>query len=1517
MNALEHPSRSHILHCEEMSLRTLGSNHFGLGVLKERKKGKLLGGDCPISNLGCELRLLIRLSEGKKVTLGGGHYGVPVSSNLPKEHVEVISTGLHVEVNRIGPSPAYITTDTKHGSREPAHAETLAKGRIYKAFPGQTIWLSVNSTKQKLKYAYRVFSLQPNAPVPDTERNRKGPKKFIGYGYEGRCRTLKRKSPGKLYSKSGFKRNPTIKERNFRDLDRDLDAHTSSSEAKFIAEKTFPMEEEDPLKEELSDDLSGVSEPSGSDGASESLLKVRKHIIEEATGAEPHVKAQVIHRRNIEKELKLPRNDQFQKKQSSKVKKKDICYAHQAPEKIVRHGKPITRKISKVSALLMRRKAQEAKKASRNSRDTTEAHSRTLFKRNGQVRPLERRGRRPHSNSLNERPEETFRAVLNLHLPHTTVCDIIVEYFLIFSQISIYICPGGSLGQYRRRLLERRAVANGAKIWSSPWDVYERMLQNTFSRSIVIAAAVKSELELLNFLKKEARATWLRGQAKYDSMRTQLGRLEDFFRRQLKIIECHEIDWISESVKCQHRLARDVFPLEPLNSPNAKDGSTGRLVSQREDQDLFSTSNEDTGIRREIASASLHNPSAGMEVREMLGAEWGPGERKDYFEMGNRRDYQGNSVMQLMELPGSGDEEDSKANNSPEDPEISVAEHNARIAEMLMDMSKEYRGKSRFGGNDMRSSAFAKASAIVRGYPEKVISQQQANAIRGIGPKISKFISEFNSTGWVGRLKSLKANPRSKVLNLFQTIHDIGPGKAEELYKRGCRTLEDLKDHPLLKATSKLCLSLHSEITQKIPKGEAERYLRVTKQVIKTKLSRSLEAELCGSFCRGKPYCRDIDILCYDTSLAKGERRDEWLREILRTLKSEGLLTHILNGPNLEEKTKNPMPKPGKREVRHFESIPEKKVKRSRWTGKAQMFQGETFSQCAHALGMLPRDKGGPGIHRRIDIRICHVATLPFQKLHFQSGREFNRALRTHALNKGYTLSEHGLMQIEELTGAMAEYYGGKRRGYGEPIECKTEEEIFSILGLPYYPPSKRDVVPLEMSYLRTRGKRDKEVSKEKGKGASSIKGLEGRRRSVRRSARTTQERILQSHEEHSSSGRAQATLPSTHLKQSSQLSVHGHQISDHDSQPDPQSSSRSLKNVAAISKHVANSRKSLGPPLRYYVVMDIEATFEEMGRMAQTQEIIEISLALLNPNTYNIDHTMQVFVKPTEKPKLSLACMKFTGISQLQVDQAPHLYDALQQVDEWLRSHSLLPDSTGQKSNMAWKYPFALITDVGRDPVNFVATECRRKGIGMAHYFLRWVNLEYHFCDEMEVPSASLDDMLSHFKMRFEGNKHNGIDDARNLARVATKLMEIRKSKIRARGFHLPARTWPLSLNDGVGRGRHRPNSKAFKEAVNGNWEEVFMVLDNQGFFGLSRELLSRDRKDGWGIVHHAALSGNPFVISRILRYKGARECLESYTDLDVNGHPVSQTPFDIARAQGYDEKILASLFVHSISHD
>jgi len=100
----------------------------------------------------------------------------------------------------------------------------------------------------------------------------------------------------------------------------------------------------------------------------------------------------------------------------------------------------------------------------------------------------------------------------------------------------------------------------------------------------------------------------------------------------------------------------------------------------------------------------------------------------------------------------------------------------------------------------------------------------------------------------------------------------------------------------------------------------------------------------------------------------------------------------------------------------------------------------------------------GPNrLHRRIDLKVYHVSEFPFAVLYFTGSKEFNKAIRLYA-NKHFrlSLSDHALTPYKEGQGR-------EKYASGTAIPCRTEQEIFTALNLPYYAPNEREGVPAKL----------------------------------------------------------------------------------------------------------------------------------------------------------------------------------------------------------------------------------------------------------------------------------------------------------------------------------------------------------------------------------------------------------------------------------------------------------------------
>eukprot|EP00466_Bigelowiella_natans_P019551 jgi/Bigna1/144448/aug1.87_g19156 len=378
------------------------------------------------------------------------------------------------------------------------------------------------------------------------------------------------------------------------------------------------------------------------------------------------------------------------------------------------------------------------------------------------------------------------------------------------------------LGSERKEILERRAALNGAKILRSA----KELMQSHRSRSVVITCNFESEKELKKALIKEACRNITRIRKKQQEERKINSWFIENIRKRQHGLECHHVNWISRSIQDKHH-----FEGGEAEGEESVEEFNGKIADMLEEtsKKYFSS------IRRRNAFAG-----AAAAIRNL-----------DICADSSACTYYSDSYAVI-------------ANNFALEnvfPNffwfisfIFFIFFVVFLCFLLLYYSTQHRA-----------------------YPRRIQTFEQAIAVRGIGKKIACDIVSFLNTGH-SRLNGLRNDSKTTIMELFQSIHDIGPNKAEILYKEGFRTLDTIKGHRVLTPAANVCLALRDELSERIPRAEALSYLREAKKCI-ADLSSNLRVELCGSISRGKSDSRDIDLMFYDVSLRDGENI-KWLKPI-------------------------------------------------------------------------------------------------------------------------------------------------------------------------------------------------------------------------------------------------------------------------------------------------------------------------------------------------------------------------------------------------------------------------------------------------------------------------------------------------------------------------------------------------------------------------------------------------------------------------------------------------------------
>ncbi|KAK9767310.1 hypothetical protein K7432_003005 [Basidiobolus ranarum] len=184
--------------------------------------------------------------------------------------------------------------------------------------------------------------------------------------------------------------------------------------------------------------------------------------------------------------------------------------------------------------------------------------------------------------------------------------------------------------------------------------------------------------------------------------------------------------------------------------------------------------------------------------------------------------------------------------------------------------------------------------------------------------------------------------------------------------------------------------------------------------------------------------------------------------------------------------------------------------------------------------------------------------------------------------------------------------------------------------------------------------------------------------------------------------------------------------------------------------------------PFDYYLCFDVEATCEEGVNFDFLNEIIEFPIILVDSN-FEIVDTFHRYVKPSKNPTLSEFCTKLTGITQETIDKSASFGEVLLEFEVWLNQHSLFKENSS-----------VFITDGPFDIRDFIEKQCDHSHIIRPKYFTRpWIDIRKLFGKFYKCEKRNINGMLAKLDLTFEGREHSGIDDAKNIAKIAKRMHE------------------------------------------------------------------------------------------------------------------------------------------------
>eukprot|EP00287_Rhodomonas_sp_CCMP768_P016353 CAMPEP_0196759006 /NCGR_PEP_ID=MMETSP1091-20130531/104482_1 /TAXON_ID=302021 /ORGANISM="Rhodomonas sp., Strain CCMP768" /LENGTH=264 /DNA_ID=CAMNT_0042107845 /DNA_START=24 /DNA_END=818 /DNA_ORIENTATION=+ len=232
-----------------------------------------------------------------------------------------------------------------------------------------------------------------------------------------------------------------------------------------------------------------------------------------------------------------------------------------------------------------------------------------------------------------------------------------------------------------------------------------------------------------------------------------------------------------------------------------------------------------------------------------------------------------------------------------------------------------------------------------------------------------------------------------------------------------------------------------------------------------------------------------------------------------------------------------------------------------------------------------------------------------------------------------------------------------------------------------------------------------------------------------------------------------------------------------------------------------------------HLLVMDFEATCWDRakpppqadGGKAPRQEIIEFPCVVVETKSGTVVDEFHQYVKPTEEATLSEFCTELTGIEQPQVEAAQPLQKVLEDFVQWVSANPKLKADD-----------FAIVTCGDWDLYDQIRTETTRKGFVhlVPSWMQRWINIKPIWMKATGNEKATgMAGMLRDLDIQLLGKHHSGIDDARNIARIALKLLS------RGAVFQCTS-TWPAGRQARKSRAEEKKQKQTKHKAKTDSFE-------------------------------------------------------------------------------------------------
>lgn len=172
-------------------------------------------------------------------------------------------------------------------------------------------------------------------------------------------------------------------------------------------------------------------------------------------------------------------------------------------------------------------------------------------------------------------------------------------------------------------------------------------------------------------------------------------------------------------------------------------------------------------------------------------------------------------------------------------------------------------------------------------------------------------------------------------------------------------------------------------------------------------------------------------------------------------------------------------------------------------------------------------------------------------------------------------------------------------------------------------------------------------------------------------------------------------------------------------------------------------------------IITDLECTCDDSnkGKVAvhrDERETIEIGAVAFDTESKQIIAEFQSYVKPMKHPVLTVFCKQLTTIKQEDIDTAKNFRHIYPEFEQFIA-----------------KFPNSVFACYGNFDFNQFKRECRDKNVRFN--IKRHINISEEVVKHFKLKrKVGVRGALNILKLEFQGTPHRGIDDARNIAKIA-----------------------------------------------------------------------------------------------------------------------------------------------------